>query len=365
MDHVDNPQIQSDNTITNNMLRGVNTHTEWAQLEEVIIGRVEGARIPSADISLLTVEYSHHRRQDSIPSGAFPERVIGETYEDLEKLAELLESCGVTVRRPEVFDHSAQVASPIWRTTGFYNYCPRDLFFITGRTVIEAPMVLRARAFETMSFRKILLDYLRQGAQWITAPKPELSDAMYDIAASPGSRLKNLEPAFDAANILRIGTDILYLLSDSGNLLGFEWLRTILGETYRVHTCRNLYAHTHIDSTISLIRPGLVLLNPARVNSDNLPVVFKRWDKLWCPEPVDIGYTGEPYSSKWIAMNLLMVNPSLAIVDSRQKDLIRMLERCGVDVAPCCLRHARTLGGGFHCVTVDTRRADVLESYVD
>lgn len=56
-------------------------------------------------------------------------------------------------------------------------------------------------------------------------------------------------------------------------------------------------------------------------------------------------------------MNLLMVRPDLAIVDAAQHQLIAALDNRGVDVVPHTLRHARVLGGGFHCVTLDLRRA--------
>jgi N-dimethylarginine dimethylaminohydrolase len=64
-------------------------------------------------------------------------------------------------------------------------------------------------------------------------------------------------------------------------------------------------------------------------------------------------------------MNLLMVNPELAIVDQNQSALIRMLEANGITVVPRRLRHSRLLGGGFHCVTLDTVRDGSLENYLD
>lgn len=58
-----------------------------------------------------------------------------------------------------------------------------------------------------------------------------------------------------------------------------------------------------------------------------------------------------------------MVNPELAIVDKRQVSLIKELEKRGINVIGLQLRHARTLGGGFHCVTNDVRRSGLLEDY--
>ena len=62
-------------------------------------------------------------------------------------------------------------------------------------------------------------------------------------------------------------------------------------------------------------------------------------------------------------MNILMVNPNLAIVDKKQAKLIRVLEKSKIDVIPLQLRHSRTLGGGFHCVTLDIKRKGGLEDY--
>ena len=57
-------------------------------------------------------------------------------------------------------------------------------------------------------------------------------------------------------------------------------------------------------------------------------------------------------------MNMLVVNPSTVIVDATQHDLIEILVRKDFTVIPRTLRHSRTLGGGFHCVTLDLHRSN-------
>jgi scyllo-inosamine-4-phosphate amidinotransferase 1 len=105
-------------------------------------------------------------------------------------------------------------------------------------------------------------------------------------------------------------------------------------------------------------------VNPARVNDDNMPAFLRGWDRVVCPELVDTGFVGDhPTSSVWIGMNLLVVEPGKAIVDRRQSELIRVLERHGVEVIPSQLTHSRTTGGGFHCVTLDVRRRGELATY--
>lgn len=342
----------------------VDVHNEWDPLEEVVIGTISGARVPEPDLSLHAVEFGELDSPSQIPSGPYPDRVIKETEVELDLLSEELRKLGVTVRRPESRDHAATVATPDWVANGFYDYCPRDVLLTIGDRIIETPMVLRSRFLEPFAYKAMLLEYFNSGARWFSAPKPRLLDDMFDLGAAAGHRLRDLEPAFDAANVLRFGSDILYLVSDSGNEMGWKWLQSMLGEAYTVHPCRNLYASTHVDSTIVPLKPGLVLLNPARVNDDNMPEFLRSWDKIWCPPLNDIGFVGErPYCSTWIGMNLLTVRPGLVIADERQPDLIRALEGNGIDVLPMRLTHARTLGGSFHCVSLDVRRTGTLETY--
>lgn len=342
----------------------VSVHTEWDQLEEVIVGTMNGAVVPRPGRDLHAVEYPGLRNIEEIPSGPYPQRVIDETNDELEALCELLTTLGVKVVRPEPRDSGIPFSTPDWSTEGFYDYCPRDGLLTVGRTILETPMVLRSRHYEARAYRSILQGYSDRGAIWASAPKPRLLDEMFDPSAEMGLRLANFEPAFDAANVLKFGTDLLYLVSDSGNELGWRWLQNFLGDSYTVHPARGIYASTHVDSTLVPLRPGVLLTNPSRVTGDNLPAFLADWERIECPELVDTGFTGTvPRASPWIGMNILMTAPGRAIVDRRQRGLMRVLERHDVEVLPSQLTHARTLGGGFHCVTLDVRRQGGLTTY--
>jgi N-dimethylarginine dimethylaminohydrolase len=118
----------------------------------------------------------------------------------------------------------------------------------------------------------------------------------------------------------------------------------------------NFYAGVHIDSTIVPLREGVVMLNASRVSFDTVPKVFEGWQKIWVNEVVAQGFHEYPYASKWIAMNMLVVDPNTVICDRHQTQLIRTLRAYQFEVIPLELRHSRTLGGGFHCVTLDLER---------
>jgi N-dimethylarginine dimethylaminohydrolase len=343
----------------------VNVHNEWDPLEEIIVGIAEGARVPSPDRGLFAIDYSEYVNDATdVPTGSYARRVMDEAQEDIDLFAATLEAQGVIVRRPAPSDRARPFGTPDWTTDGYNDYCPRDVLLTVGSTIIEAPMALRARYFEAFAYRELLLEYFESGARWISAPKPQLPDGSYDVEPGVGPILSNLEPVFDAANVLRVGRDILYLVSCSGNMLGCEWLQRTLGSEYRVHPIRGVYTGTHLDSTIALVRPGLVVLNPERIREHQIPEVLRGWDVIWCPTPVDTGWVGRyPRASIWQGMNFIMVNPELAVVNELQLPLIRVLERHGIDVLPLPTRHARTLSGGLHCVSLDVRRTGSLEDY--
>ena len=346
-------------------MRKINTNTEWGQLKEVILGRAEMARIPrTKKHDIHCVDYANYNKVGNLPSGFYPNYIIEETVEDLENFQKQLEEIGIKVYRPEVKNTELLCATPNWTSDGYYFYCPRDSVLIVGDTIIETPMPLRARYFETLGYKKIFKEYFTAGANWIAAPRPELLDDLYDRSDLSKPTLTDFEIAFDAANIIKCGKDLFYLVSNSGNKLGGVWLQRTLGTMYNVHILDNVYAYVHLDTTILPLSPGKVLLNPSRINENNLPDYFKNWTKIYAEEPVATPYL-EHYApaSVWLGMNVLSINETLVAVESNQTILAKQLESYGFDVMMVKMRHARTLSGGPHCVTLDTVRDDEYNDY--
>lgn len=341
---------------------------EWDPLEEVIVGNPLNARFPTADQSTRLAEFPD-RALAELPQGPFPKQVIEETEEDLAAFVAALAQRGITVRRPQTWPHEARFSTIHWESQGYYNYCPRDILLVIADQIIETPNVIRSRAQESHSYRALLLDYLKSGARWYGAPKPMLLDSLFEVdLARPVPR--DDEPAFDAANVLRLGRDLIYLVSSTGNELGGRWLQAMLGETYRVHFLKDVYFGSHIDSTLVALRPGLMLANPARVDNATLPAILRQWEVIYSPpmenaDRYDADYRSKCIGSDWIDMNLFSIGPDLVVVDRDQSALIALLEKRGLDVIPLKLRHAKMLGGGFHCVTLDVRRKGTLQRYFD
>jgi glycine amidinotransferase len=353
----------------------VNSHNEWDPLEEVIVGRLEGATIPRAHPAV-THSVSRSAARALALAGGFrqPQFIIRPAQRELDGFIALLKSLGIVVRQPDPVDHHRTFATPDWGSRGFCNLFPRDSMLVIGDEIIEAPMAWRCRYFETASYRGILKDYFRGGARWTAAPKPQLTDALFDadVTGSDKDRrnrnvLTDFEPVFDAANFVRCGRDLFVTRSNVTNAMGIEWLRRHLGDRHRIHEIETREPHPlHIDASFIPLAPGKVLINPEHIDIARLPDILKSWDLLIAPEPdpiTDPRLRMLTMGSRWLSLNVLAVDPRRVVVDPHHTGLMRALERWGFEPIPCPFLNFAVLGGAFHCATLDIRRRGTLESY--
>lgn len=301
----------------------ISSHNEWSTLKKIVVGDATHANWPVNDPVFKLEGEKTLWKESPVPSGPVPQWIIDEANEDLQDLADTLTNLGVEVVRPDAFNFQAH--------DGMYNYCPRDRFLVYGNTIVDPSMMYPCRNMELQCYHDIV----------------DSADYYIHMPRNEGMIL-------DAANVCRLGNKMLFLESASGNRKAYEWLCNAF-PTVEIELC-NFYAGVHIDSTIVPLREGLVMLNASRVNFDTVPRVFDGWQKIWINDVVAQDFYEYPYASKWIAMNMLVVDPNTVICDKNQPDLIKTLESYKFTVIPKELRHSRTLGGGFHCVTLDLVR---------
>jgi scyllo-inosamine-4-phosphate amidinotransferase 1 len=303
----------------------INSRNEWDPLEKIIVGSASHANWPMHDPVFAEEARNSLWKETPAPSGPVPEFIIDEANRELDILCETLARYGAIVYRPKPMDFVEE--------KGMYNYCPRDRMLIAGDTLVDCNMMYPCRNQESKNYIRLM------------------SEAR-NIFTMPRDKGMTL----DAANICRLGDTWLFLESASGNRAAYEWLCQMFPKI-NIELV-NFYAGVHIDSTITPLREGLVMLNAGRVNEDNCPRAFADWEKIWVTEDMIVAqdFYQYPYASKWIAMNMLVLDPETVIIDAAQTQLINILKSKGIDSIPLTLSHSRTLGGGFHCVTLDTRR---------
>ncbi|WP_030207859.1 amidinotransferase [Streptomyces bikiniensis] len=355
----------------------VSTHNEWDPLEEVVVGRLDGATIPSDHpVVACNIPPWAARLQGMAGGFRYPRVLVERAQQELDLFVGLLRSLGVTVTRPDAVDHKKRFSTPDWSSRGFCNTCPRDSMLVVGDEIIETPMAWPCRYFETHSYRSLLKAYFRGGARWTAAPKPQLTDELFDPEFRiPGAGeplryvLTEFEPVFDAADFARAGRDLFVTRSNVTNLMGIAWLRRHLGPGYRIHEiesrCRT---PMHIDTTFVPLAPGKVMVNPDYVDVDRLPEILRSWDVLIAPEPDPIKDPLLRITSmcgKWLSMNVLVIDGKRVIAERHHTGMLRALEKWGFEPIPCDLLHYAPFGGSFHCATLDVRRRGTLESYFD
>jgi glycine amidinotransferase len=352
----------------------VNSWNEWDPLEEVIVGRLDGAVIPPFHVSVTFNVPSFTARLHRLFAGShYPKWMINLAQKELDEFIGILEGEGVIVRRPDIVRHHARFRTPSWSSRGFCASCPRDGYLVIGDEIIESPMCWRSRYFEGDAYRTLFKEYFRNGARWTSAPRPHLTDDLFDYDYRvPGVDeplryiVTEFEPVFDAADFVRCGHDLFVTRSNVTNQAGIEWLRRHLGDDFRIHEietrCRQ---PMHIDSSFCPLCPGKVLVNPDYIDVGRLPPILKSWDVLIVPRPDPVqGIMSKiTMCSPWTSINTLMLDEKRVIVDASQMSLIKALKEWGFQPIPCKFLSYGPFGGAFHCATLDVRRRGALQSY--
>lgn len=373
-------------------MKAVNSHNEWGKLEEVIVGDGFPETLPALELTFQL--FYHNNIHDETLSGRYfrndcviKKKHVEEMREDVEGFVDLLKSHGITVKRPKVPEKITVTNTPNWKSTNFHCLMTRDLVLIVGDKIIEMPVSVRYRYFETDYMKHIFMGYFLQGAKWFAAPRPLILDSSFDLdwlmEKDPDEetikfyeQLKEKDPnpmgygyeiMMDAANCMRFGKDILANYSNSNHAAGIMWLKSVLGHEYTIWTAE--LTDSHVDSTVVPLRPGLLLTCwKNQLKETALPKWLQSWDMVEAPIVDDphAEYEDEDVmlASNAIDSNVLSIDENTVIChDVNYKHLQPVLKPYGIECIPCRMRHSRIFGGAFHCLTLDVRRQGELESY--
>jgi glycine amidinotransferase len=369
----------------------VNSYTEWGPLREIIVGEVDNGYVPTR-LDYMDLSYKlfyndnlvqHHDNDVDGPQAPglgletvapYATREAEERREDVEAFVGLLEQLGITVRRPRRMDTLRPVATPAWSSLSHFAHNVRDQTLIVGEEIIETPPLCRHRYFENDLLKPLYHDYFKRGAKWTVAPRPLMLDESFDkayVKGAPQAEVKGggqlgFEMMFDAAQCLRFGADLVMNVSTENHRLGARWLQSHLGDRFRVHVMEG-FADNHIDGTIMPLRPGVLFVNARKIHgrAHKLPEALRKWDMITCYDTDETAYSEDRFllASEYISANVLPLDEERVVVDAHSTKTIHTLEKHGFTPIPITLRHSRLYAGGFHCITLDVRREESLETY--
>ena len=164
---------------------------------------------------------------------------------------------------------------------------------------------------------------------------------------------------WDAADVMRMGKDLFIQHGLTTNRAAMDWFQRYYPE-YRVHAVNfpgDPYP-IHIDATFVPLRPGLIINNPHRPLPEPQRAIFEAndWQIVKAAQPAHTEPPALCYSSVWLSMNCLVLDPKTVIVEASEVYQQEQMDKLGMNVIPCDLRDAYPFGGGLHCSTADVYR---------
>jgi len=361
----------------------VSSWNEWDPLKHVIVGRADGTMVQAPEIAVQRVWPEQGYTEGKY--GPYPAEMTAKANQQMDDFASMLEKRGIRVDRPTPIDFSQKVQTPDWEQDSMFGCMPpRDLLLTIGNEMLEATMSYRSRWFEYLCFRPLLEKYFKEDPNfnWEAAPKPRLSEGTYKKgfwekwnALSEEEKWEQseksewlpteVEPLFDAADVVRCGKDLFVQKSMVTNQTGINWLQRHYPD-HRVHTVRyKELLPWHMDTTIVPLRPGLVMFNEGRPALEPQREFFEKndWEILVAPKSVLTEKRPMTFCSIWLNINLLVLDPKTVCVEASETPVIELLDQNGFEVIPVPFYEVSPFGGGLHCGTADVYREGTFEDY--
>lgn len=339
----------------------VSADTEWSPLRSVIVGLAENSCFPSAPSHMIKATMPEEHFEEFRRNHRFPAELLQQADKELTQFVSILLENGVQVRRPESVDWS--------KVCGYTASMPRDGLLTVGNTIIEACFAWECRQQEIgLAYTKILDELEKDSCvKVIRAPTVARPESIYEGVGSRNGgahewAINNSRPAFDAADFLRFGKTIIGMLSNVTNKKGVEYLQNAVPKGYEVEILDVTDEHAmHIDTTILPLRQGLLIYNPERITETSLRKhrLFRDWELHAYPHtPPPREYPPRYMSSGWLLMNVLSLNEKKVVVEAGDKTFAEYIKKFGMEPILCPFQHVHSIGGSFHCATVDLVREE-------
>ena len=316
------------------MAKIVNSWNDWDPLKRVIVGLCDNSVIPPEEPAT-----SEKVPVDSEMRGMWglrPLRTVEVGNACLENLVKALEERGVVVDRPTPLQWNQAIGTPDFRNDSMMTCMPpRDILLTMGNEIMASANSFRCRYFEYLAYWPLMKQYFDEDPDflWTQAPRPRLTDKSYkhnyyDEKISLEERL--------------VRTANKDFVEHRVHAVNFP------GDPYPIH----------IDATFVPLRPGLIINNPQRKLPEEQRAIFEAndWQIVDAAQPAHSEPPEFCYSSVWLSMNCLVLDPKTVIVEASEVYQQEEMDKLGMNVIPVDLRGAYAFGGGLHCSTADVYR---------
>ena len=361
--------------------------TSWGKLDKVLLGTMH------------PISYF-----DEVPDPAYKDRMVKitqETIEDLDNLSTLMAGHGVEVHRTKSYFNKPGVYS-----NGHVNminprppYTPRDnVDFVDNKMISLYNSNQPAQYFDDFAHHELFAELARQGAKWNQMPKGPCNMDEQDSKVSyiddeyPGE----FTPYWDSSNVTKIGRYFFHTIKKNSNKLGLAWIKEVLGDKIEFieYSDKERFVN-HVDATIKIIRPGLLLSAYAKEHVVKCIPQMSSWDCIHLPtsnerkiekyfdfenyhdgRPAENHNNVEKWSSSWLEnwadddvlntnfdINVISLDENTVIIPEANPEYEKLLAGHNVKTIVCNLRHRFFWGHGLNCVTSDILREDECIDY--
>ncbi|OAA71566.1 amidinotransferase [Cordyceps fumosorosea ARSEF 2679] len=351
---------------SNGML--VNAENEWSPLKAVIVGRAEHSCYPNAPQHLMGAIMPRHYLERFRPHSPFSPEIVKNAQKELDRFACVLQQYGVKVYRPDEVD---------WLKHGGYTGAmPRDRLMTVGNRLIESIPAWDCRQKEIeLAYSTIMSQFSHpEEAGWHVFRQPVLHgrntihDGKEEWCFDPDRdwAVNDSRPAFDAADFMRFGKYIIGQPSHVTNQKGIDYLRAMLPAEYTLEIIKPEYPSVmHIDATLLPLRKGLLVYNPTHIGEGALRQLkaLEGWEMHAYHLPKNparnpnLPNPEQPIVSGWIVLNGLSLDEKHIFLEEQSTDLAEWIkDKFGMEPILLPFKHVNSLGGSFHCATVDLVR---------
>jgi len=336
------------------------------------------------------------------------ERIAQETEEDFLKIISTLESFGVRVMRPDIYDLSPDLDQKLLIPP----MTPRDTMIMVGdvfyknfRSILpetyqnvcdtswpecvswaefdQLPRNIQQECYSIYQFDKIRrMDHMHIQYQ-----------SILDDIAGQGNTIKQSQDFINGAELSRIGRDLYF--GTQNYFMDQTKLKQFVSQEFPKYRTHVVNTGGHSDGTYCPVCPGLIIsLGDVPTYADTYPgweVVYlpgQSWDqvepftnlkkknggKWWIPGfeyDQSVIDTVETWLTNWVGyveetvfdVNMLVIDPKNVMVFNYNQQVFDALARYGITPHVVPFRHRYFWDGGIHCVTLDLDREGQQNDY--
>jgi len=353
-------------------------YTNWDPLQEVIVGDC----------------YAPETLDKVLPKGAELQfnKILEETKEDLQNLADYLTRLKVKVHRPKVPEYKPYVDLGYFKIINpTAPVVPRDQYLAYGKTIYQTYTSMPDRYLDSVNYNHIFKEKFDAGYNWISQPPPVLKALQQDKWWANGQDIYHHTASnrilWHTATMFKCGDKLVTNTEGPGTEAGLEWMSRNLPAGTIVSAGRNYQkSWGHIDHGWFMTNDNLVfcankswvpepLRNKEIVEFENLVDKFddekfiasytktggkftKEWIDTWLTEWK--GYAQDVFFDS----NVLVVDSQNVIFSNTQPKLFKMLEGHGITPHVVKQRHGLFWESGIHCMTLDLVREGESRSII-